>query len=253
MIIKVEDVEFSYNSIPVLNGVTFEVVKGEVLAIIGPNGVGKSTLLRCMNGILKPKKGAVMVEEIPLNLLGGRDLARIIGYLPQNATASFMTVFDTVLLGRRPYIRWGADEKDLRIVEETLILMGLEKKALMLTRELSGGELQKVMLARALVQRPKVLFLDEPTCNLDLKNQLEVMEIVKDTARSKAVTSIAVMHDINLALRYADRFLAMKDGMVCHQGEVDSITTDIIKEVYGINAAVERFGDRPIVIPLGAC
>jgi iron complex transport system ATP-binding protein len=250
MIIKVEDIEFSYNSTPVLNGVTFEVIKGEVLAIIGPNGVGKSTLLRCMNRILKPKRGTIMVEETPLNLIGDLELAKIMGYVPQNVTASFMTVFDTVLLGRRPYIRWGPDEKDLRIVEETLILMGLEKKALMFTMELSGGELQKVMLARALVQRPKILFLDEPTCNLDLKNQLEVMRTIKGIARSKAITSIAVMHDINLALRFADRFLAMKDGIVYHQGKVDSITPELVKDVYGINATVERFKDHIILIPL---
>ncbi|MGQ9615388.1 MAG: ABC transporter ATP-binding protein [Spirochaetota bacterium] len=250
MIIKVEDIEFSYNSTPVLNGVTFEVIKGEVLAIIGPNGAGKSTLLKCMNGILKPKKGTVMVEETPLDLIGYLELARIMGYVPQNVTASFMTVFDTVLLGRKPYIRWEPDGKDLQIVEETLIVMGLEKKALTFTRELSGGELQKVMLARALVQRPKVLFLDEPTCNLDLKNQLEVMRIIKGIVRNKAITSIVVMHDINLALRFADRFLAMKDGIVYHQGNMDSITPEFLKDVYGINATVERFKDHTIIIPL---
>jgi iron complex transport system ATP-binding protein len=251
MMLKVDDIEFSYNSTPVLKKVEFEVEKGEVAAILGPNGAGKSTLLKCMNGILKPRKGMVMVEDLPVKSLRIREMAKKIGYVPQSSNGNFMTIFDAVLLGRKPYIKWGADEKDFKLVEDTLKLMGLEKLALMRTNELSGGELQKVVLARALVQKPKIFFLDEPTNNLDMKNQLEVMRIISKVTHERGVTSIIVMHEINLALRYSDKFIVMKDGMIYAQGR-KIIKPQLIKEVYGIEALVENVRGFPLVIPIEA-
>lgn len=250
MILQVDNIEFSYNSILTLRGIKLQIERSEVVAIIGPNGAGKSTLLKCINGILKPKKGAVMVEELPLTLLGSREIAKRIGYVPQNTNGNFMTVFDTVLLGRKPHIGWGAGEKDFKIVKDTLKLMGLEKLSLKLTNQLSGGELQKVVLARALVQEPKIILLDEPTNNLDMKNQFEVMRIVSRITHQKGITSIVVMHDVNLALRYADRFVAMKDGVIYAEGKREMMKSELIREVYGIEAVVDNVRGFPMVIPI---
>ena len=251
MMLKVDGVEFSYNSTPILKGIKFEVEKGEVAAILGPNGAGKTTLLKCMNGILKLRKGVVIVEGLPVKSLGVHEMAKKIGYVPQNSNGNFITVFDAVLLGRKPYIKWGANEKDLKLVEETLKLIGLEGFALKRTNELSGGELQKVMLARALVQKPKILFLDEPTNNLDIKNQLEVMRIISKVTHERSIASIIVMHEINLALRYSDKFIVMKNGMIYAQGK-KIINPQLIKEVYGIEALVENVRGFPLVIPIEA-
>ena len=249
MILKVDDIEFSYNSTPALKRVKFNVKKGEVLAILGPNGAGKSTLLKCMNGILKPKKGTIIIEGFSINSLGVREMAKRISYIPQSSNGNFMTVFDTVLLGRRPHIKWGPDKKDLKLVEETLKLVGIDKFALKHTNELSGGELQKVILARALVQKPKILFLDEPTNDLDIKNQLEVMRIISRITHESDIASIVVMHEINLALRYSDRFIIMKDGIIYAQGGREIVNSNLIKEVYGIEALVENIKGFPLVIP----
>jgi len=250
MLLKVEDVEFSYNGTKVLKRVSFEIEKGKVAAILGPNGAGKSTLLKCINRVLKLKKGVVMIEDVSLSLLGELDIAKKMGYVPQNNSGSFMTVFDTILLGRKPHIRWEAREKDFKIVEETLKLLGLEDFALRPTNSLSGGELQKVMLARALVQEPELLLLDEPTNNLDVKNQIEVMKIINRITHEKDITSIVVMHDINLALRYAEKFIVMKDGKIYATGEKDIIKPDLIRKVYKVEALIENVRGFPVIIPL---
>jgi len=251
MMLKVDGIEFSYNSTPILKGINFEIKEGEITTILGPNGAGKSTLLKCINGILKPRNGVIMIENLPVDSISVHEMAKKIGYVPQNSNGNFMTVFDAVLLGRKPYIKWGPDEKDFRLVEETLRLIGLEKLALKRTNELSGGELQKVVLARALAQRPRMLFLDEPTNNLDIKNQLEVMQIISKITHERNIASIIVMHEINLALRYSDKFIVMKDGTVYAQGE-EIIEPQLIREVYGIDAIVENMNGFPLVIPVKA-
>jgi iron complex transport system ATP-binding protein len=250
MILDVEGVEFSYDSIPILREVKFGIEAGELVSILGPNGAGKSTLLKCINRILKPRKGTIMIEGVPAELFGKNEIAKKIGYVPQINEANFMTVFDAVLLGRKPYISWGASEEDYKIVEETLRLMGIEKFSLRRTNELSGGELQKVALARALVQKPSILLLDEPTNNLDIKNQIEVMEVVRKIVHEEGISSIIVMHEINLAIRYCDKFIVMKDGIIYSQGE-RTISPQIIKEVYGVEAVVEEVKGIPLIVPLG--
>jgi len=249
MILKVEGIEFSYNSHPVLNNVSFEVNKGESLSILGNNGAGKTTLLKCINRILKPKKGTVFLEEKDLSKFSRQEIAQMIGYVPQRHDSSRFTVFDAVLLGRKPYIKWNISEKDLEIVQRVLEMLGLEHLALKYIDELSGGELQKVFIARALAQEPRILLLDEPTSNLDLKNQIEVMSIIKQIARENGISSIVVMHDINLALRFSDKFLLLKGNTIFAYGDINIITPENISYVYGIPVIVKRINDIPIVIP----
>ncbi len=250
MILRIDSIEFSYNSHPVLNNVSFDIGRGEFLSILGNNGAGKSTLLKCINRILKPRIGVILLEGKNLSDLPSNEIAKKIGYVPQRQEGFGFTVFDMVLLGRKPHIKWDISQRDLLIVERILDLLGLKNFALKPLDQLSGGELQKVFIARALAQEPDVLLLDEPTNNLDLKNQIEVMRIIKEITKNNNITSIVVLHDINLALRFSDKFLLLKDNTVFAYGGLDVMTSDNISYVYGIRVSIERINDIPVVIPI---
>ncbi len=252
MILSVEGIEFSYPSAPpVLNGVNFSMESGTVSAILGINGSGKSTLLKCTNRILRPAKGVVFLDETDLHELAQTQIAKHVGYVPQKCTDSRLTVFDTVLLGRKPYIKWAATKRDIEMAEHAVRMMKLEKFVLRPVSELSGGEMQKVIIARALAQEPDVLLLDEPTSNLDLKNQVEVMNLISEVARKKKVAVMISVHDLNLALRFADVFLLLKDGVIRECGGKESITPRIIREVYEVDVVLGEVGGYSVVIPVG--
>lgn len=250
MILSVNGVQFSYNGKPVLENIQLAVEEGDFLAILGNNGAGKSTLLKCLNRILRPRSGTIMVEKEDLFRLSRLEIAKRIGYVAQRSESGRLTVFDAVLLGRKPHIKWDAAQNDLAIVREVLKVLGLEEFSLRYLDELSGGELQKVVLARALAQEPKVLLLDEPTSNLDLKNQLEVLKTVKGVVKTQSIAAVVVMHDLNLALRYANKFVFLKNNTVYACGGMDVMTPENIAVVYGVPVAVESLGGSPVVVPL---
>ena len=158
------------------------------------------------------------------------------------------TVFDCVLLGRTPHIRWSISQRDLDICEETLKLLGIDHLKLRNVEALSGGEMQKVMLARALVQEPELLLLDEPTSNLDPRNQYEMMELVQKIAHEKGLAVLIVIHDLNLALRYCDRFFFIKDHRGFSYGGRETVTAETIGAVYGIAAQVTQLQKKPVVV-----
>jgi len=250
MILSVDGVEFAYKSRQILNNIKFEVKRGEVVSILGVNGAGKSTLLKCINKILKPKRGTILIDNFDINQLDNLELAKKVGYVPQRAEGNYMTVFDAVLLGRKPHIKWEVSDRDIEITHKVLKLLNLEDYALRYTNELSGGELQKVIIARALVQEPQILLLDEPTNNLDLKNQLEVMKIIREVSKSQNIASIVVMHDLNLALRYSDKFIMLKDGVIYAEGGKEIINPENIRAVYGVDAYIENVKGIPVVVPI---
>jgi len=211
----INKLSFSYNSIAALKNVKLELCLNEVLSIVGPNGSGKTTLLKCIDRILKPSQGAVLVDGRDVANIGLGELSKIIGYVPQSSTSTFpFTVFDMVLMGRKPYIQWSVGERDKEIVAEILTFLGISKLAARYFNELSGGEQQKVIVARALAQQPQILLLDEPTSNLDIKHQLEVLNIVKDLTRSRQLSVIMAMHDLNLASRFSDKMIMLKHGSI---------------------------------------
>ncbi|MEZ5334837.1 MAG: ABC transporter ATP-binding protein [Methanolobus sp.] len=185
MILEVDGVEFQYKSKEVLKDIKFQLKRNEILSILGPNGVGKTTLLKCMNAILKPKRGTVLIEDEDVLKLEQIEIARRLGYVPQRCEPARLTAFDAVLLGRMPHMKWNITPEDVMIVESTIKKLHLEDMALRYIDELSGGELQKVGIARAIAQNPKLLLLDEPTSSLDLKNQLEILDTVKEVVRKK--------------------------------------------------------------------
>lgn len=250
MILSVNGLKFKYPGRRVLQDIDFSVEKGDCLAILGTNGVGKSTLLKCINRILKPQSGAVYIQEDEIFKLSRNELAQKVGYVAQKHESARLTVFDAVLLGRKPYIKWDASPKDMEVTRRVLKLMELEDYSLRYLDELSGGELQKVVIARALAQEPNILLLDEPTSNLDLKNQVEVIAIIKKVVKEQQIAAIVTMHDINLAIRFADKFIFLKNGTIFEAGGIEIITPKNIESVYSVPVAIEKFNNIPVVLPL---
>ena len=245
-------VEFGYGSAPVLKDVCIELAESEMLGVVGPNGAGKSTLLRCIDRILKPQRGSILLDEREIKEMSRMELARKMGYIPQSSAQVFpATVFDTVLMGRRPHIGWRSNEKDMKKVLETLQMLNIKSFAMRDINELSGGQQQKVFIARALTQEPDVLLLDEPTSNLDIKHQLEVMDIIKNIVREKGIAAIMAIHDLNLASRYADRIVMMNGGEVFDAGDAAAVLTpENIKHVYDVEVEVPNHSGRPYIVPI---
>jgi len=252
MKLKVKDVEFSYASVHVLKDVSIELAESEMLGVVGPNGAGKSTLIRCIDRILKPQRGDILLDGRDTKEMHLMELAQKMGYIPQTASQVFpATVFDTVLMGRRPHLGWRSSEKDTEMVLEMLQMLNIEEFAMRDINELSGGQQQKVFIARALTQEPDVLLLDEPTSNLDIRHQLEVMNIIKNIVRDKGISAIMAIHDLNLASRYADRIVMMNSGNIFAAGDpVSVLTPDNIKWVYGVEAVVNNNNGRPYNVPI---
>ncbi|MEM4685776.1 MAG: ABC transporter ATP-binding protein, partial [Sulfolobales archaeon] len=208
--INIRDVKVYYRSVRALDGVSLDVRNGEILSVIGPNGAGKTTLLRVINGVLKPLMGVVYVDGKSLNEIPRKELARKIGTVPQRIyDLGMLTVYDFVMTGRRPYIDLIPSKTDEEKVHEALKTVNALHLSERTLEELSSGELQRVIIARALAGEPDVLLLDEPTSNLDLKHQVEVLNIIK-SLRSKGLIIIMAIHDLTQAFRISDKVLLLK-------------------------------------------
>ena len=247
---KIDGLEFSYTSEPVIEDITLDLSRNELISILGPNGVGKSTLIHCMNKILQPTGGAVYIDKKDVKEISIKEMAKVVGYVPCASRDSFpMTVVDTVLMGRHPHSKWGSMNRDLEHVYDTLKLMGIEDLAMRPFNELSAGQTQKVMLARGIAQEPKILLLDEPTSNLDIKHQLEVTRILRELSRKNNILVIMISHDINIASKYSDMMILMHEGKIFSVGKPhEVITEENLKDVYGVNAKVIIDEGRPHAI-----
>lgn len=249
--ITIHDLTFGYNSSKILDGLNLVVENSEILGLVGPNGSGKTTLIKCIDKILKPK-GSILLDGRDIDTVSRTELAKRLGYVPQSsATPLATTVFDTVLMGRRPHISWRVSDADLDKVADVLGLLHLEDLAMRDFSQLSGGQKQKVLVARALAQEPEVLLLDEPTSSLDMKHQLEVMEMVASLVKEKDISAVMALHDLNLASMFVDKLAILKDGKIYAAGEpADLLNARNIREVYGVEAVVMENLDRPYIIPL---
>ena len=249
--ISIRDLTFSYKSNKILDDLNISVDGSEIVSLVGPNGSGKTTLIKCIDRILKPR-GSILLEGREVQEMKQQEIARQIGYVPQSsATPLATTVFDTVLMGRRPHIGWRVSDFDLDKVSDTLERLNLQDLAMRDFGQLSGGQKQKVLIARALVQEPTVLLLDEPTSNLDMKHQLDVLETISSMVKEKGISAVMAIHDLNLAARFSDKLVMLKKGVVYASGTpIDLLSEKNISDVYGVEAIVMRSLDKPCIVPL---
>ncbi|RQW78725.1 MAG: ABC transporter ATP-binding protein [Methanothrix sp.] len=249
--ISIQGLTFSYNSHKILDDLDVAVADSEVLSLVGPNGSGKTTLIKCIDRILKPK-GSILLDGKEIESMSRQDVAKLIGYVPQSSSTPLATtVFDTVLMGRRPHISWRVSDADLDKVADVLERLHLEDLAMRDFAQLSGGQKQKVLIARALAQEPAVLLLDEPTSNLDMRHQLEVMETISSLVKEKKISAVMAIHDLNLASRFSDKLVMLKNGQVWAAGEPKALLNEAnICKVYGIEAVVMNALGRPYIVPL---
>jgi len=246
--IEIKNISYAYGKDEVLKDVSFEVKPGECVGILGNNGSGKSTLITCLNKVRTPKTGSVYIDKQDIHRLTRNQIAKRISYVAQKNEVNQITVFDSILMGRKPYIKWAISQRDIDICEEVINQIGMPEFKLRYVDELSGGELQKVMLGRALAQQPKLMLLDEPTSNLDPKNQYEMLALVRKLAKEQSISVLIVLHDVSLALRYCDRFLFMKSGKVYNYGDESIITKEAIEDVYGIESTIAEVNGKKIVV-----
>jgi iron complex transport system ATP-binding protein len=256
-VLSAKDLTLQYDQRRVVEGLTAEIPEGKVTMIVGANACGKSTLLRGLSRLLKPAGGTVTLDGKDIHSRPAKELARILGLLPQHPTApDGILVRDLVGRGRYPhqgfFRSWSADDDDAvqRALEATETLELAERNV----DELSGGQRQRVWIAMALAQETEVLLLDEPTTYLDLAHQVEVLDLITDLNRQRGTTVAIVLHDLNLAARYADHVIAMKGGRIVAEGtSADVVTEDLVRDVFGLDSRVlpDPISGTPLIIPLG--
>ena len=250
---EIEHLKFAYKkSTPlILDDVSFSLPEGKITVIMGANGAGKSTLLKCLNYIHRPVEGSVLANGKNVGKMSPKEVASFIGYVPQNTQLSpGLTVWETILSGKNSCFRGKPSSDDLASVEKILKNLALEKYAFTDVCSLSGGERQRVLIGRALAQEPEVILLDEPTSNLDLRYQLEVMEILKNISTQKNMTVAVVIHDLNMALQIADYMVVLNKNNIFAKGIPDEILTkELILEVYEVKASIIEVSQRKLVVP----
>jgi iron complex transport system ATP-binding protein len=252
--IKVQDLHFAYHGRKVLKGISLSLRPGEFLGLLGPNGSGKSTFLKNLLGYLKPQKGRIVFSGMP-DSFGIKDSSRFLAFVPQRPELTMsLPVRELVLMGRLPHIRsrWaGYSGQDRRKVDEVLSALGIADLADRDVARLSGGELQKVIICRCLVQEGEIFLLDEVTSGLDLNHSIEIMELIRRKADEEGKIIVAVFHDLNLASQYCDRVLFLKSGTIYCQGSPGEILTEqVVAEIYGIRVLVLKGEDgKPVVLP----
>ncbi|WP_067822223.1 ABC transporter ATP-binding protein [Nocardia inohanensis] len=252
-----ENVTLGYGDRIIVDGLSVDIEPGLITTVIGPNGCGKSTLLRSLGRLLRPREGRVVLDGKAISTLKTRDIARIVGMLPQTPVApEGLTVADLVARGRHPHQSWlrqwsSDDESEVAVALEQTGIADLADRTL---DELSGGQRQRAWISMALAQGTDILLLDEPTTYLDLAHSLEVLDLVDRLHDDFGRTVVMVLHDLNLAIRYSDRLIVMNSGRIVAQGApADIIDADLLLEVFGLKAEVQDcpVSGRPMIVPIG--
>jgi len=243
MDLRVSSLSFGYFKKNVLKDVSFTARSGEVMGIVGPNGSGKTTLLKCIRKFLNPRKGKVMLNGENIMSWDRTRIAKFFGVVPQNTSITFpFTVLEIVMMGRIPHLRRMQSEgdEDLSVVKRAMRMTAIEHLYYRYVNNLSGGEMQRVVIARALAQEPKILLLDEPTSNLDINHQFETMKLIRKLAKDEDMIIIIISHDLNLSMRYCDNLILLDDGRVYSSGRPEDVLTQKnIRKVYGVDAQID--------------
>lgn len=239
--IKIRELSFAYKQEQkILQNISLDIAQGEVLGVLGPNGTGKTTFIKCLNGILQPDGGEILLDGKSAAALKPEEIAKIIAYVPQYSGSFFtMTVVDAVMMGRLPYAGRSYSAKDREIVFRIMQSMELEQFAFRSISELSGGERQRVFIARAMAQQPKIIILDEPTSALDLHNQLFILHMITRLAQDNNITIIMTIHDLNLASMFCDKILMLKDKRIFAYGDAQTVLREKnIDDMYRVKTKV---------------
>lgn len=255
--LQTEQIVAGYDSKKILHGIDVVIPNNQINVIIGPNACGKSTLLKTMARLIKPIAGDVILDGKSIHKIPPKKLARVLGVLPQSPIApEGISVADLVGRGRFPHqsLLSGWSEKDYQAVEEAMDMMGITELANRHLDELSGGQRQRVWIAMALAQQTDILFLDEPTTFLDITYQIEILDLLTDLNRKYGTTIVMVLHDINLAARYADYIFALRKGELIAEGRPSEIITDeLIKDIFELDCTVieDPVSKSPMIVPRG--
>ena len=249
--LKVENLNFRYSkfSRPVLNGASLELNPGEIGILLGKNGSGKTTLFKNILGIHKPNSGRILFEGEDLLKMSRKERARRIAYVPQDIHFGALTVFDSIMLGRISYFGLKSGDDDYRAVEKILMDMHLEEFAFRMVDELSGGERQKIAIARAMAQEPQLMVFDEPTGNLDIANEQLIMEEARKLAKEKNIAILSSLHDLNQALTFGDKFFFLKKGVVKYAGGREILTPEVIKDTFDVDVRLREIDGQTVVLP----
>jgi iron complex transport system ATP-binding protein len=234
--LEIKNLTCGYDSKFILQDINFKISARELIGIIGPNGSGKTTLLRAITKVIRPKKGEILLEKENIEKFSFKELAKKIAVVSQNSVANFMAVEEFVLLGRIPHrkkLQFLETKVDERIAQEAMALTGTLQLKERFIGDLSGGERQLVVIARALAQEPRLLLLDEPTSHLDIAHQVKILDLIKRLNKENGITVIIVLHDLNLASQYCDRLILFNNGFIYKAGPPQKVLTyEIIEEVY---------------------
>ncbi|MFH0771608.1 MAG: ABC transporter ATP-binding protein [Candidatus Omnitrophota bacterium] len=253
-VLTVENIVSGYADKIVIDGVSFFADKGEFVGVIGPNGAGKSTLLKTMSRSIHPKKGDVLFEGKDIFKLPRKEFARSIAFVGQDTAVTFaFTALEIALMGRFPYLRafQSESEKDLSAVRRALRITDCEDFLDRDINQLSAGERQRIFIAKALAQEPRLILLDEPTSHLDISHQIQIMDILKDLSEKDGICVVSVFHDLNLASEYCDKLLLVKDGRIYAQGRPSEVLRyEILEDVYKTVVIVQEnpFSKKPYIL-----